>query len=151
MLFILLCFGCGFGHKKSEQQLPDQDNALLLYQRMESDSVFKFDFYGGAYVNNDNQLVVLYRNILPEDFKSKYQTVYKNCKYSYKQLDSVVNLISQKIPLTSGYVSGYGINEMENCIDVCIDSPCNEEKFKNEITNFPAVRFSYGIIEIIDD
>ena len=114
------------------------------------------DYYGGAYVDDENRLVILvkkrYRNQLPKMIKSleRDSTVrVVDCDYSFATLLDIVEQINifnrnNKENEVAKNISVYGIDPSNNRVFVRVkDNSANEiEKFKKHIADSPAIIFS---------
>lgn len=114
------------------------------------------DYYGGAYVDDKNRLVVLinesYRTQLPNMIKSlegdsNVRIIY--CDYSFTTLRDIVEEISafnrnNKDSEVAKNISVYGIDPSNNRVFVRVKNNSNDEieKFKKNIVDSPAIVFS---------
>lgn len=120
------------------------------------------DYYGGAYIDNKGDLTVLIKEgvaqtkaAIPNMLNGNNKVNYKICKYSFKELLSIKDLISNykaehDDAIESNYFSYY-ISQENNQIVVELKDDSTEkiEAFREAVTNSPAVTFVKSKGEII--
>ena len=113
------------------------------------------DYYGGEYVDDDNNLVVLIKGDINEGREKIRQVVkderiirYKECKYSYQEMTDVIDIITDKFDKMPENVkdnlSIYCIYDKENKIVVGLKK-CDHkaiEDFCKNVINHPSIEFS---------
>lgn len=114
-------------------------------------------YYGGAYINDKGNLIVLVTAPIDdcrdtiEKISQKENFIVKHCQYSYKELLEVKEKI-QKIHndnLESNIfknITAYGVSDSENLIFVEMEVLSKEhiQLFKEKISNFPMIAFRHG-------
>lgn len=111
------------------------------------------NYYGGAYINDDNKLVLLVKKEFTttraaSNFTSLISDdiIVNECKYSYNELQEVMEIIVDKIeqnPSFAKKIGVLGIMESENKVLVCLydKSDVNTNWFKNEIIGTEMIQF----------
>lgn len=128
---------------------------LLATQTRSSDKSTSYpDYYGGTYVNEEGQLVVLTTSVNEskagvKQLKSKLanNVIYKDCKYSYNELNEIVaqlTQLTQQTPFLFEKVGMFGIDDEHNCVRVFLynNTPSTIQEFKSSILNTPAIEFA---------
>ncbi|MDC2663193.1 MULTISPECIES: hypothetical protein [Bacteroidaceae] len=112
------------------------------------------DYYGGAFVNADDQLVVLISSSETntqsvEQIKTRLinNVLYQSCKYSYNQLNEVIERLKQSTINTSflfDNVGMFGIDDEHNCVRVYLynNTPAVVNEFKHVVLDTPMIEFS---------
>ena len=114
------------------------------------------DYYGGAYINDDNKLVMLVK----EEFATTRaasnltsqisdEVIVDECEYSYNELQEVVEEISVKIEQDVSHASTigmYGIINKTNRVAVSLydNSEGGISAFKEQIVNSPMIVFYHA-------
>ncbi len=109
-------------------------------------------YYGGCYINDDGNLVVLVKNgesvsVLKTRAALSRSTIYESCQYSYKELQQVVEDIRQKALEGNNFlyqnVTIYGISEKENIVEVGLlhKNSSTIQEFKKKICDSNKIKF----------
>ncbi len=138
-------------NKSSELYSKLNDSFGKVEVRKESDYP---DYYGGAYINNDGNLVV---NLVDnsngnnQDIEKRIGTdafIPKSCKYSYKMLTRIMDSLNTykhqnlKNPICNNFNS-YSLLDDQNIIVVYLDNYNQEQidAFKQQVLDSPAIEF----------
>lgn len=156
--------------KVTEADMGAQDYANLLNEAILEDiqqqtrgiSTKKFpSFFGGSYITDKGELVLLIKgniNRVKEQLHAYLQNSnikFKSCKYSYNELDTVMNCIyefmtGKQMLLKEHNVLGAAIIDDKNIIEVYLKNtePKDIEEFKKEVCDNPSIIFktSYNAI-----
>lgn len=111
------------------------------------------EYYGGCYINEEGNLVVLIKEEKHE-YAQRFLTrslsssiKYETCQYSYNELQQVVDEIRQKASAGNEFlfnnVSLYGISEKENSVEVGLlnNTPSVIQEFKKQICDSKTIKF----------
>lgn len=112
------------------------------------------NFFGGLYVDEDENLVYLTTNTSEDDnlilFKEIVpKIIIKECQYKYTDLEDILNIIRSKFKENKSLfhnIASFGIDEKNNTVDVSL-LKCNEEtieQFKDNIIDSQMLSFSEG-------
>lgn len=111
------------------------------------------NYYGGAYINDDNKLVMLVKKEFATtraacDLMSQIddEVVITECEYSYSELQGVVDVIEQKVeqnPALASNIGVFGIIAKTNNVLVCLYDISSEKisLFRNMIIDTPMIVF----------
>lgn len=111
------------------------------------------NYYGGAYINDDNKLVMLVKKEFATtraacDLMSQIddEVVITECEYSYSELQGAMEIIVDKIEQNTSFakkIGMLGIMESENKVLVCLYDKSDENTnwFKNEVIGTEMIRF----------
>ncbi|WP_040198099.1 hypothetical protein [Candidatus Soleaferrea massiliensis] len=144
--------------QKSASQEEANRQYNQIYQQLPDRSISYPPYYAGAYIDENNQLVVL----VTEEGLAEKETLKKItgnddlqirlAAYSYGYLQSLMDDIQAHMPehviddgqsllITSAY-----IKDDQNCIMVSLNNLTDENisKFKQDVSNSPAIRFEEG-------
>lgn len=128
---------------------------VLTHQtRSDNKEVLYPEYYGGSYVNEDGQLVILTTNLNTDEteikqLKSKLtnNVIYAECKYSYNELNKIVSQLTQLTKQNSflfDKVGMFGIDDEHNCVRVFLynHTPNVIQGFKESVLDTPAIEFA---------
>lgn len=128
---------------------------LLAAQTRSADKNTSYpEYYGGSYVNEEGQLVVLTTNVNESKaevkrLKSKLanDVIYKDCKYSYNELNEIVaqlTQLAQQTPFMFEKVGMFGVDDEHNCVRVFLyhNTPSAIRDFKNSVLDTPTIEFA---------
>lgn len=123
-----------------------------------SDDVLVYpDYYGGAYINDDNKLVMLVKKEFASTRAASNlisqisdEVIVDECEYSYNELQEVVEEIATKIEQDFSCASNigmYGIINKTNRVEVSLydNSDSGISSFKQQIVNSPMIVFYRNI------
>lgn len=88
------------------------------------------DYYGGSVINEDGTLTILFTgdslasvNAIKKISNSPLLR-FKKCQFSFRKLNGIMHFLNENIhrvpTLLKGEIAGFGINESENKIDICL-------------------------------
>ena len=139
---------------------------VLSSKPLSNDEIMYPDYYAGAYLDDDGELVVLMteeKAVLENQelviSKTGNQNIItKTAKYSYRHLTDVMNTINTYMEDKTGdkallaSVKTWGLYDDKNCVTVTLQGLTDEkiELFRKEIVDSPAINFeeSNGGIEL---
>lgn len=104
-------------------------------------------WYGGCFVNEDGQLVILTTNVSEASITHIPNTIFKECLYSYSKLTSIVDSIRESANIHADFlrdnVSIFGIESQDNIVSVGLKNftPQTITAFKQKICSHPAIKF----------
>lgn len=112
--------------------------------------------YAGAYIDDDNQLVVnlttsseKVQDIVQENTESQ-KVEFQEKKYTYEELTEVSDQIADAMVGTEymEVVSSIGVNEIDNAVEVELDDLSYETGFRAEVSNHECIRFKKSLHEV---
>lgn len=123
-------------------------NVMRQQTRSNNQSNTYPDYYGGAYINEENQLVVLItkghlttRDAVSIQNEVTDNVIYEPCEYSYNKIRNVIDSIKNELALTPellSHVSMLGIDDAGNRVFMCLSDDLKSSTFDNDlITCFP--------------
>lgn len=162
LLSAILVATCAFSVSAAENDAGVQEVASVAYDELmasfvtaytNSDEMIYPDYYGGSYINDVGQLVVLVTEDSQEAsvLSDNANIIYESCTYSYNELLSVMNeLNSYKFRRSNNAIASnfneFGIYDSENRIIVKLDNLSDEsiQEFKENVCDSDAIIFEQG-------
>lgn len=177
LLSCLLSIGAGTISYANESKIPelseDEKNSMAKYDetflRKQSDSTESYlklqellsvhdcelyNVYGGAYIDENGNLIVLITQIKDEFANAIYSVddriIIKECEYSYQELTEIMNIINDYKNIKdifSDEFDHYMLVDADNRIVVYLKN-CNEsniQEFKKRILDSDAIMFKQSI------
>lgn len=150
------------GSQNSVNEKISQEKALDIYANMEksfhritrgSDSITYPDYYGGSYINNNGELVVLTTNkdeSTQSDIKSRAKSTdfkMQTCEYSFNELRELNLQITEKfgnrelVDELKWVAVGLDVEANKVCISLEDCSEQNIDKFKEYVYDSPMLKF----------
>ena len=153
----------------SEKEIAEQVKAFQKEDALQRDAKDAYDElmdvvedsaaveknYAGAYINDDNQLVVNLTTSsekvqdIVQDGTESQKVEFHRKKYTYEELKEVSDQIGDAIAGTKyiDVVSSVGVNEIDNAVEVAMTDLSYEEGFRREICNHECIRFNKTMYE----
>lgn len=164
-IFGAITISCSNDENSIQYSINDeisQEKAPEIYANMEesfrgttrgSDHITYPDYYGGSYINDDGELVIMTTDgteTIQNDITSRTKSVdfkIKTCEYSFNELQDLNIQISEKfnnrklVNELKWVAVGLDIKENKVCISLEDCSEQNINKFKEHVSDSPMLKF----------